>query len=79
MVYGPALALSEVTGFDMWVAILTTGLVCIFYTALVSYVFVFPILFNFITEESNNHSRYEEGGLQKHHNASHGGVGREGG
>jgi len=36
VVYGPALALSEATGFDMWIAILSTGLVCIFYTTLVS-------------------------------------------
>ncbi|CAK8690688.1 sodium-coupled monocarboxylate transporter 1-like [Clavelina lepadiformis] len=34
VIYGPALALSEVTGFDMWIAILSTGLVCIFYTTL---------------------------------------------
>ncbi|CAK8690687.1 sodium-coupled monocarboxylate transporter 1-like [Clavelina lepadiformis] len=34
VVYGPALALSEATGFDMWIAILSTGLVCIFYTSL---------------------------------------------
>nr|XP_002119750.3 sodium-coupled monocarboxylate transporter 1-like [Ciona intestinalis]XP_026695018.1 sodium-coupled monocarboxylate transporter 1-like [Ciona intestinalis]XP_026695019.1 sodium-coupled monocarboxylate transporter 1-like [Ciona intestinalis] len=34
VIYGPALALSETTGFDLWVAILTTGVVCIFYTVL---------------------------------------------
>ena len=37
MVYGPALALSETTGLNLWAAILTTGVVCIFYTALVSF------------------------------------------
>jgi len=34
VVYGPSIALSEVTGFNEWTAILTTGLVCIFYTSL---------------------------------------------
>nr|XP_039270916.1 sodium-coupled monocarboxylate transporter 1-like [Styela clava] len=34
VIYGPALALNEVTGFDLWMAVFTTGLVCTFYTTL---------------------------------------------
>ena len=36
VVYGPSIALSEVTGFNEWIAILTTGVCCMFYTSLVS-------------------------------------------
>ncbi|CDQ67455.1 unnamed protein product [Oncorhynchus mykiss] len=35
-VYTPALALNAVTGFDLWGAVLATGLVCTLYTTLVS-------------------------------------------
>jgi len=34
VVYGPSIALSEVTGFNEWIAILTTGVCCMFYTSL---------------------------------------------
>ncbi|XP_006625827.2 solute carrier family 5 member 6a isoform X1 [Lepisosteus oculatus] len=34
VLYAPALALNAVTGFDLWGAVLTVGLVCTFYTAL---------------------------------------------
>jgi len=34
VIYAPSLALSAVTGLDLWTAVLSTGIVCIFYTAL---------------------------------------------
>nr|XP_002121367.1 sodium-coupled monocarboxylate transporter 1 isoform X2 [Ciona intestinalis] len=34
VIYAPSLALSAVTGFDLWSAVLSTGLVCTFYTTL---------------------------------------------
>ncbi|XP_063957351.1 sodium-coupled monocarboxylate transporter 1-like isoform X1 [Lytechinus pictus] len=33
VVYTPAIALNAVTGFDMWTCMLSTGVVCIFYTS----------------------------------------------
>ncbi|NXE71649.1 SC5A6 protein, partial [Calcarius ornatus] len=36
VLYAPALALNAVTGFDLWSAVLTMGLVCTLYTTLVS-------------------------------------------
>lgn len=34
VIYAPSLALSAVTGLDLWTAVLSTGFVCIFYTTL---------------------------------------------
>nr|XP_039252662.1 sodium-coupled monocarboxylate transporter 1-like [Styela clava] len=34
VIYAPSLALSQVTGFNLWAAVLSTGLVCTFYTTL---------------------------------------------
>ena len=34
--YAPALAISGVTNINLWVSILTTGLICMFYTTIVS-------------------------------------------
>jgi len=34
VIYAPSLALSLVTGLDLWTSVLSTGCVCIFYTAL---------------------------------------------
>ena len=34
VLYSPCLALSAVTGLDLWMLIVVTGVVCIFYTAL---------------------------------------------
>ncbi|KAM9095540.1 sodium-coupled monocarboxylate transporter 1-like [Sarcophilus harrisii] len=34
VIYAPALALNQVTGFELWGAVVTTGLVCTFYCAL---------------------------------------------
>ncbi|XP_039270914.2 sodium-coupled monocarboxylate transporter 1-like isoform X1 [Styela clava] len=34
VIYAPALALNEVTGFDLWLAVMSTGIVCTFYTTL---------------------------------------------
>uniref|UniRef100_A0A8C2DIH3 Solute carrier family 5 member 12 n=1 Tax=Cyprinus carpio TaxID=7962 RepID=A0A8C2DIH3_CYPCA len=36
VVYAPALALNQVTGFDLWGSIFATGIVCTFYCTLVS-------------------------------------------
>ncbi|XP_069485975.1 sodium-coupled monocarboxylate transporter 1-like [Ambystoma mexicanum] len=33
-IYSPTLALNQVTGFDLWGAVISTGLVCMFYCAL---------------------------------------------
>lgn len=38
VLYAPSLAISAVTGFNTWAAVLTIAGVCTFYTALVSYV-----------------------------------------
>uniref|UniRef100_H2YIT5 Sodium-coupled monocarboxylate transporter 1 n=1 Tax=Ciona savignyi TaxID=51511 RepID=H2YIT5_CIOSA len=34
VIYAPSLALSAVTGFDLWTAVMSTGIVCTFYTTL---------------------------------------------
>ncbi|XP_075391970.1 sodium-dependent multivitamin transporter isoform X3 [Tenrec ecaudatus] len=34
VLYAPSLALNAVTGFDLWLSVLTLGIVCAFYTAL---------------------------------------------
>ncbi|XP_074840073.1 sodium-coupled monocarboxylate transporter 1 [Carettochelys insculpta] len=34
VIYAPALALNQVTGFDLWGAVITTGVVCTFYCTL---------------------------------------------
>jgi len=34
VVYGPSIALSEVTGVNEWIMILSTGIICIFYTSI---------------------------------------------
>ncbi len=35
ILYGPSLALSQVTGLNLWVAIGSCGLVCTIYTSIV--------------------------------------------
>lgn len=43
VLYGPSLALGSVTGIPVWMSILLNGLVCTFYTAIVS--FFIPLYF----------------------------------
>jgi len=35
VLYAPALALNQVTGLNVWISVLSVGVVCTFYTALV--------------------------------------------
>lgn len=45
ILYGPSLALSQVTGLNIWIAIGTCGLVCTIYTSFVRIYFVKYFLF----------------------------------
>jgi Na+/proline symporter len=46
ILYGPSLALSQVTGLNIWVAIGSCGLVCTIYTSLVRKLVLRDLMFS---------------------------------